>query len=375
MTSPFQNEQHEWAGTTLQPLSTAMASNTQFQAPFTASTSDDLFAPVSGGHISQPQIFVPNSIPLNDNTAYNQLPHTPTAQSSCFHAKFAHDRPPHFNTPQCIHPSHFQCMCTPVSNTTFTQAHVPSYQPFAPTFLPQQPPFYYHNHHPPSALIQYVYLPAPPPPVTIPVIPDTPVLPPAPKSLPVLTLIPILNIKSDFYAWDDGVTTLLHHLGVHGHIVDPTTAITPQRPDLSPSIRPLLSVSPLLLNSQFSIAGLRTTMSHSMFWLDVWGAWLANSCPLPESVRLTWCIKPFANTLACETSRIARCLLPLSRVFIANLTRSRILLLVGALGFLVFAQKNSLSVFVSSSPTLLTHSLRPLPSRPYVPCSQLNLSA
>ena len=73
---------------------------------------------------------------------------------------------------------------------------------------------------------------------------DTTSLPPASKSLPVINSIPILNLKSDFYAWDEGVCTLLQHLGIHGHILDPNIPIVLHRPDLSPSIRPLLSESP-----------------------------------------------------------------------------------------------------------------------------------
>lgn len=114
-------------------------------------------------------------------------------------------------------------------------------------------PLYFH-HQPPNipiqypipnplqnpVLIQYVYLPAPPHSV----IPEVPSLPSTPKSLPMITSIPLLNLKTDFYAWDEGVSTLLHHLGIQGHILDPSAVVNPQRPDLSPSHWPVLSEPP-----------------------------------------------------------------------------------------------------------------------------------
>ena len=245
MASPFQDEQPEWEGTIPQPS----GSNTQFQAfPFTASSSDNVFAPISGGRFSQPQIFAPNSIPIDNNTAYNQLPNSPTVQPS----RFVYDRPPHLpispsHSPlQNIHPSHYRRLHFPFpnNNNNFTHTSAPDFRPFVPQV--PQPPFYYNHHLYPQnpAPIQYVYLPAPLPVAPPLIAPDPLALPPASKSLPVLTSIPLLNIKSDFYAWDEGVATLLRHLGIQGHVMDPTLPVIPQRPDLSPSIRPLLSDPP-----------------------------------------------------------------------------------------------------------------------------------
>ena len=89
--------------------------------------------------------------------------------------------------------------------------------------------------------IQYVYLP-PLHPHSI--APEITSLPSTPKSLPIITSIPLLNLKTDFYAWDEGVSTLLCHLGIHGHILDPSTVVNAQCPDLSHSHRPLLSENP-----------------------------------------------------------------------------------------------------------------------------------
>ena len=86
--------------------------------------------------------------------------------------------------------------------------------------------------------IQYVYLPSPPPSSEITTLPS------ASKSLPTISSIPILNLKTNFYAWDEGVSMLLCHLGILGHVLDPTTTVDSQHPDLSPSIQPVLPESP-----------------------------------------------------------------------------------------------------------------------------------
>ena len=62
--------------------------------------------------------------------------------------------------------------------------------------------------------------------------------------MPVITTIHSLNNKTDFYAWDKGVCTLLRLLGIHGHIVDPTFPVDLLRPDISPAVAPVLSQPP-----------------------------------------------------------------------------------------------------------------------------------
>ena len=93
--TPFQDasEQPGWEGVTLQPS----GSNTQSQAfPFLPSAFDSVFVPVNNGCFSQPQIFAPNPVPFNNNTAYNQLPNSPIIQHSYIPNNFIHDRPLHF---------------------------------------------------------------------------------------------------------------------------------------------------------------------------------------------------------------------------------------------------------------------------------------
>ena len=50
--------------------------------------------------------------------------------------------------------------------------------------------------------------------------------------------------KADFFAWDEGVTSLLHANGLIGHILDPMDPIDPTRPDRVPSVMPVLPLSP-----------------------------------------------------------------------------------------------------------------------------------
>ena len=50
--------------------------------------------------------------------------------------------------------------------------------------------------------------------------------------------------KFDFFAWDEGVTTLLHANGLFGHILDPLEPVDPICLDCIPSPLPTLSVNP-----------------------------------------------------------------------------------------------------------------------------------
>ena len=233
---PFANKQFEWAGT-------MATGNTQFtQLLFTVSNSDDVFTPTSGGHTPHPMFFIPNTLPFHNNTAYNHIPdnfHTPTTQFPCH---FICDTTPHLPSPPPlpphIHPSNLPCIHTPILHQGHPpQTTAPNFPHFSPGLMHQYPPYFQSQHPVP---IQYVYLPSP----LHPTVPDTTILPSASKSLPVITSIPILNLKTDFYAWDEGISTLLWHLGIHGHILDPANIVDAQCLDLSSSRRPTLSEPP-----------------------------------------------------------------------------------------------------------------------------------
>lgn len=247
MTERPLNEQHEWGGQAYQATSTTDTGGQTFlasrpaadtvpsQVPFTASYSDTLFAPATGG----PSLFQPYILPTVPHFPH---PHRHEQSSPTLHrypmnnTQFpyppSYDRTPlpnniplHPVSPR-IHPQ-----VRPELNHPFTQRH----QHYVP--LPPQPPCQPHIPlpHPP---VQYVYVQVPSPAA------DVSPLPSSPRSLPVITTIHSLNSKSDFFAWDEGVCTLLRLLGVHGHILDPTLPVDPSRPDLSPAIPPILSQPP-----------------------------------------------------------------------------------------------------------------------------------
>ena len=65
------------------------------------------------------------------------------------------------------------------------------------------------------------------------------------KTLPSVAHIPTLTSKLDFFAWDEGVTSLIRANGLIGHILDPSEPVDPNRPDRVPTSMPVLSIPPL----------------------------------------------------------------------------------------------------------------------------------
>ena len=241
------NEQHEWGGTHFHTTSsnetggrTLLASRPAAdtdppQVPFTASSSDDLFAPVTGGPTRVP----PYILPIPDfYPPHNNVPHTPTLPHSFpyhVHPPIRHiDRLPSYDRPP--HPPPLRRL------NDIPQPPYPTYLP--PSESPQPfvpyPPHHSSYPNPPAPYqhppIQYVYVPVP--------SEDAPLPAPSSKSLPVITTIHSLNSKTDFYAWDEGVCTLLRLLGIYGHIVDPAFPVDPLCPEQSPTLPPSLSQPP-----------------------------------------------------------------------------------------------------------------------------------
>ena len=241
------NEQHEWGGNTFRAASTLNPGGQTFlagrpaadtdppQAHFTASHSDDLFAPVSGGPSTFPPYIlshVPDPYPL-----HRDITRTPTASSRYnplpnvqypFLPPYNQAPVPRVHRPFPLHPLSPR-IHSPVPHPIPPPPPLMHPAPY-PIPYPSQLPL---NYQPPP--IQYVYVPAPP-------SDTTPT--PSSKSLPVITSIHTLNLKPDFYAWDEGVCTLLWLLGIHGHIVDPLLPVDPLRPDISPALPPTLSHPP-----------------------------------------------------------------------------------------------------------------------------------
>ena len=113
------------------------------------------------------------------------------------------------------------------------------HQPIMNTPLHALPPPSTALHNPP---IQYVYcLPTP----SAPFSPTSHSSSHTPsRTLPSVSHISILNSKSDFHTWDEGVTSLLRHLGLLGHILDPSEPLDLSRPDRVPLPEPILPASP-----------------------------------------------------------------------------------------------------------------------------------
>ena len=71
-----------------------------------------------------------------------------------------------------------------------------------------------------------------------------PFVPPSAKPLPTVSHIPLLSGRTDFGAWNDGVRTLLLHLGCLGHISDPPAPGFISLPDRVPTYPPPLYAPP-----------------------------------------------------------------------------------------------------------------------------------
>ena len=245
------NEQHEWGGQIFRSASTISTGGQTFlasqhaadtvppQVPFTASYSDDLFAPATGGP-SFPQPYVLPSLSDTLHHPHHNAQQTPTVIQQfpppIPHLPHIPCIPPSYNRPSFSHssPTPYQRVRNPLPDVNQLPHHTAYHHlPYVP--LPSQPHLHHGLPHPYQLPIQYVYIPTPQ---------DISPLPSLPKSLPIISTIHSLNNKSDFYAWDEGVCTLLRLLGIHGHIVDPTLPVNPLRPDQSPALPPFVSQLP-----------------------------------------------------------------------------------------------------------------------------------
>lgn len=62
--------------------------------------------------------------------------------------------------------------------------------------------------------------------------------------MPTVAHIPLLTSKLDFFAWDEGVTSLIHANSLIGHVLDSFEPVDPNRPDRVPALIPILPASP-----------------------------------------------------------------------------------------------------------------------------------
>jgi hypothetical protein len=150
-------------------------------------------------------------------------------------------------------------MHIPINQDYLSQPPPPSFQSsynnpnFVPPLLPSslQTPIQRHQNninshynqnlpYPPNNQlpIQYVYY--------VPFSLPSPSFPTHLKTLPSIIHLPILTSKLDFFAWDEGVTSLLHAHGLLGHILDPTEPLDPLHSDRISKPLPILPATPTL---------------------------------------------------------------------------------------------------------------------------------
>jgi hypothetical protein len=199
------------------------------QRGFIASSSDNLFHPVPE-NITTPRVFSLPNVPFNPNPhyhAYNRRSNTPLRQipthSSSYNNPTFAIPPVRSNIVRNNPPIAPLGVTSPIPPRAHSQ---PVYEHFQP---------YYPGYHP----LPYPLNPSP-------ITPTSSVaLPTISKTLPSVSHISILTSKLDFFAWDEGVTSLIRANGLIGHILDPSEPVDPTRPDRIPAAIPILSVPPL----------------------------------------------------------------------------------------------------------------------------------
>ena len=106
----------------------------------------------------------------------------------------------------------------------------------------------YNQHQPyyPAYNIMARSIASPSPSALLPVLASSPPLSLSTslKPLPTVTHIPLLTSKLDFFAWDEGVTSLIRANGLIGHVLDPSEPVDPNHPDRVPTLVPTLSMHP-----------------------------------------------------------------------------------------------------------------------------------
>ena len=236
------------------------------QAEVIASSSDNLFNPVT--HDPSSYVFKLQNVPSQPRPhAYNSL--DTFNRPLPYRSPFSSYNNPTFRVPsKPPHALYNQAPIPPV-NAPFPPPPVPHVH--SRSALPPQPQFEhtYNYPYPPTYNLPPIHnqYPQPtynPPPVfnqfsstqpayqqhPIPVqyfnqLPPVPVTSPVPsslKALPTVTHIQILTSKADFFAWDEGVNTLIRAYNLLGHILEPSAFVDPARPDLAPTPAPVLSL-------------------------------------------------------------------------------------------------------------------------------------
>ena len=243
------NEQHAWGGSSYHQQNTGITGQTTFvgrqgspagsappHAGILASASDDIFHPNNSFHNPPSLPYKLPDIPFpHHHPTYPYYPHIPInreflSQPPVNHAPLQ-NHSTSYNNPTFVIPP-------PLPNTQNNPQFSHPSTPPPPHILP-------FNNHPGLGVppVQYVYYV--PHPSSQPQT-HTPPLPSPTKALPSISHlhVPTLSNKSDFSAWDDGVTSSLRAHGLLGHILDPTMTFDSARPDRIPCPMPILPLSP-----------------------------------------------------------------------------------------------------------------------------------
>ena len=228
------NENHIWGGQYIQPFSTGSSTSNNggdkttivgpqqdshycplSQAGFIASNSDDLFHPTSGGPVSY--VFNLPDIPLNPNPQYHiideQILFLVIFLVLLLHHIIIHHffHQASYNLPRGPPPPIPPRNPSQPMHNQFQQFFPAYNHPFLPEVVNQLSSTQFH-------------------------------VPTSFKTLPTVIHIPILTSKLDFFAWDEGVTSLIQANGLIGHILDPLESVDPSRPDRMPALMPILPI-------------------------------------------------------------------------------------------------------------------------------------
>ena len=243
--------------------------NPMSQAGFVASSSDNLFHPVT--NVPSSHVFSLPNIPSNVQVPSNSRRHGHNSNTyhHPYHSPFSSYNNPTFTIPHAYTPVTVLLGPPPpipprVRSRSVRQFNQPQSQPspfyhsqhmynhtqpvhnfHQPAYIQPQPAFQNQPAFPPYQHQPTYNFPIPTlyqnPPLHTLSPPSPPPSPSASKTLPTVTHIPILTSKLDFFAWDEGINTLIRANGLLGHILDPSTPVDPIRPDLAPSPPPVLT--------------------------------------------------------------------------------------------------------------------------------------
>ena len=188
---------------------------------FVASTSDDVFRPY---HLPD----IPSADRGSPLSHTYRLPEVPVNPNPQYHAYSR--RQTLMPTPQAPRAMYTNPSLPHIPTQPTVNQYPPFHQGYSQLPMPQPGPYRHPDYD-----TQHFPSPSHSPALTPTIVS---------KALPTVSHISILTSKLDFFAWDEGVTSLIRANGLIGHILDPSEPIDPNRPDRIPSLMPILSTIP-----------------------------------------------------------------------------------------------------------------------------------